>query len=172
MAQAAKVLQRGDDFLSLPAKLQAQPFDSSLVALAEQLLITMQAEQGIGIAATQIGRSESLCIVASRPNARYPDAPAMPPTVLVNPEIIQTAGPVIKDWEGCLSVKGYRGLVPRHDTVRVKYFDLAGDEHIAEHDGFIARVFQHEIDHLNGVLFPDRMDAGDALISNQQFAAL
>jgi peptide deformylase len=95
-------------------------------------------------------------IVASRPTPRYPFAPTMEPTAMLNPRILDRSTEMVADWEGCLSVPDLRGLVPRHQKITVEYQNIRGELVRQELSDFVARIFQHELDHLNGILFPDR----------------
>ena len=153
------VAQRGEAILELvAAPVAACEFKSSwLENLAEVMLTTMQANNGVGIAAPQVYISKRVIIVASRPNIRYPDAPEMDEIVMVNPEIIEQSDTTLLGEEGCLSVSQTRAEVARASSVRVKYYDLTGQQVIAKFTGFPARIVQHEIDHLNGILFVDRV---------------
>lgn len=132
------------------------------------LALTIQSN-GVGIAAPQVGIRERLFIVASRPNARYPDAPEMEPTAMINPCLLDRSDLMVSGWEGCLSVSGQRGWVPRADEIQVEYLDRWGDRHTALLQGFIARIFQHELDHLDGILFPDRVERPEDLVSEIEF---
>jgi peptide deformylase len=118
---------------------------------------TMAAKNGAGLAAPQIGVSQRIVIFGVQSNPRYPDAEEVPFTVLVNPKIVLLTKEVEEGWEGCLSVPGMRGLVPRYTRLRYTGFDVEGNpiDRIAE--GFHARVVQHECDHLDGILYPQRM---------------
>jgi peptide deformylase len=121
------------------------------------LFETMHAASGAGLAAPQIGVDRQLVIFGFQHNERYPQAPAVPETVLINPEITPLSDEEELGWEGCLSVPGLRGVVPRFTRLRYRALDLDGKpfERIAE--GFHARVVQHECDHLDGILYPMRM---------------
>jgi peptide deformylase len=139
----------------------AQPvpaFDTAeLHALVADLFDTMEAAQGAGLAAPQIGVDLQVVIFGFARNPRYPDAPPVPLTVLCNP-VIDPIGSDIEDgWEGCLSVPGLRGVVPRHARIRYRGFDPTGTPIEREAEGFHARVVQHECDHLIGRLYPTRM---------------
>ena len=113
---------------------------------------------GAGLAAPQIGVDLQVVIFGTRdPNPRYPDRPLVPPTVLVNPVITPLGDGQEEDWEGCLSVPGLRGVVPRFSHIRYTGFDQYGDPIDRTVDGFHARVVQHECDHLIGTLYPMRM---------------
>ena len=140
----------------------AQPvtaFDSdALHLLVTDLLDTMRAANGAGLAAPQIGVDLQVVIFGSHArNPRYPDRPVVPPTVLVNPVITPLGEATEDDWEGCLSVPGMRGVVPRWSRIRYTGFDQYGDPIDREAEGFHARVVQHECDHLWGKLYPMRM---------------
>ena len=159
MSVILPVAQRGAGVLSLVAEaVAAEEFGSVwLKALAHSMQTTMLARQGVGIAAPQVYVSKRMIIVASRPNPRYPDAPEMPAVVMVNPEIIQQSNEELLGEEGCLSVANERGQVARAASVTVRYFDLDGQLFEAQYQGFPARIVQHEIDHLNGILFTQRL---------------
>lgn len=140
----------------------AQPvtaFDTpELHALVRDMFETMQAVNGAGLAAPQIGVDLQLVIFGSgQRNPRYPDRPLVPPTVLCNPVITPLAADEEEDWEGCLSVPGLRGVVPRWSRIRYVGRDPAGGVIDREASGFHARVVQHECDHLAGVLYPMRV---------------
>lgn len=118
---------------------------------------TMQALNGAGLAAPQIGVGLRVVIFGVQYSARYPDAEAVPETVLINPVITPLGDAMEEDWEGCLSVPGLRGLVPRHAHIRYQGLDEYGDEIDHTVSGFHARVVQHECDHLDGILYPMRI---------------
>ena len=128
-----------------------------LQALVADMFDTMAAANGAGLAAPQIGVDLQVVIFGFEHSERYPEAPAVPRTVLVNPLVTPLAGDLVEGWEGCLSVPGLRGLVPRHERVRYRGFDLDGQPIEREAEGFHARVVQHECDHLIGRLYPTRM---------------
>jgi len=125
--------------------------------LVADMTETMKAKNGAGLAAPQVGVSQRVVIFGVAANPRYPDAEAVPFTVLVNPKLVMLTREVEEDWEGCLSVPGLRGVVPRYTKLRYAGFDAEGNpiERVAE--GFHARVVQHECDHLDGILYPQRM---------------
>ena len=139
----------------------AQPvgrFDSpELHALVQDLRDTMAAANGAGIAAPQIGVDLAVVIFGFAHSVRYPDAPPVPPTVLVNPQIVPLSDDEEDGWEGCLSVPGLRGVVPRYARIRYSGFDEFGQPIEREAEGFHARVVQHECDHLIGKLYPMRV---------------
>ncbi len=140
----------------------AQPvtaFDSDeLHLLVTDMLDTMRAANGAGLAAPQMGVDLQLVVFGSMDrNPRYPDRPVVPPTVLINPTITPIGEAEESDWEGCLSVPGLRGVVPRWSHIRYTGFDQYGDPIDRTVDGFHARVVQHECDHLWGKLYPMRV---------------
>ena len=151
------VLRMGHPVLRERAKPVEQFATPELRALLQDMQDTMAHKNGAGLAAPQIGVSQRIVIFGVDHNPRYPDAEAVPFTVLVNPKITMLTRDVEEDWEGCLSVPGMRGIVPRYTKLRYSGFDIEGNpiERVAE--GFHARVVQHECDHLDGILYPQRM---------------
>lgn len=153
-----EILRMGDPRLLRVAQ-PVTDFDSdALHLLITDMLDTMLAANGAGLAAPQIGVDLQLVIFGSSArNPRYPDRPLVPPTVLINPVITPLGTLEDNDWEGCLSVPGLRGEVPRWSNIRYTGFDQYGDPIDRTVDGFHARVVQHECDHLLGKLYPMRM---------------
>jgi len=151
------VLRMGDPRL----RRKSDPVDdvskSALGDLIGDMLDTMRACDGAGIAAPQIGVPLRVVIFGVESNPRYPDAPPVPMTVLINPDISPVGAASDEAWEGCLSVPGMRGLVPRFSRIHYRGLDAAGQLIDRTADGFHARVVQHECDHLDGVLYPDRI---------------
>ena len=119
--QKLTVYQLGNPKLREIAQPIADPCDRKIQNLIEEMLVTLKESKGVGLAAPQIGRSLQLVIVASHPNERYPNAPQMEPTAMINPKIISCSGETEKGWEGCLSVPMIRGLVPRDRQIEVEY---------------------------------------------------
>lgn len=153
-----EILKMGDPRLLRVAKPVAEFDTPQLHRLVADMFETMAAANGAGLAAPQIGVDLQLVIFGSdAPNPRYPEAPPVPRTVLLNPLIAPLSGDEEEDWEGCLSVPGLRAMVPRWKSIRYTGFDPWGNaiERIAE--GFHARVVQHECDHLVGKLYPMRV---------------
>ena len=152
------ILKMGDPRLLRVAQ-PVREFDTdALHLLITDMLDTMRAANGAGLAAPQIGVDVQLVIFGTPgTNPRYPDRPLVPPTVLINPVITPLGGAQESDWEGCLSVPGLRGEVPRWLNIRYTGFDQYGDPIDRTVDGFHARVVQHECDHLLGKLYPMRM---------------
>src|SRR5688572_2158045 len=152
-----EVLRMGHPVLRERAKPVENLGTPELRALVADMQETMAAKNGAGLAAPQIGVSQRVVIFGVDHNPRYPDAEPVPFTVLVNPKIVMLTRDVESDWEGCLSVPGMRGVVPRYTKLRYTGTDEDGNpiERVAE--GFHARVVQHECDHLDGILYPQRM---------------
>ena len=171
MAELLEVSQVGNPIL----RQIAQPIDrlnKPIQTLIDNLMATLLESNGVGIAAPQVAESYRLIIIASRPNPRYPNAPEMEPTVMINPRIISASDEIVKDWEGCLSVPGIRGLVPRHSAIAIEYCDRRGklqQQHLTD---FVARIFQHELDHLNGLVFLDRLETTQDIVTDQEYFKL
>ncbi|MBT9540387.1 peptide deformylase [Thiobacillus sp.] len=152
-----EVLKMGDPRLLAPA-LPVEDFASpELAQLIVDMHDTMRALNGAGLAAPQIGVGLQVVIFEVAANPRYPDAESVPYTVLINPLLTPLSDELEDGWEGCLSVPGMRGLVPRHTALRYQGFDAAGQPVDRSVSAFHARVVQHEVDHLHGVLYPMRI---------------
>ncbi|MBC1235872.1 peptide deformylase [Nostoc sp. 2RC] len=163
------IIQLGNPTLRQKAAWVDNIQDPSIQKLIDDLMSTVATANGVGIAAPQVAQSYRLFIVASRPNARYPNAPEMEPTAMINPRIISHSKEVVKDWEGCLSVPGIRGLVPRYKNIEVEYSDRQGNVQKQELRDFVARIFQHEYDHLDGIVFVDRLENTLDMITEQEY---
>ncbi len=151
------VLKMGDPRL-LEVSTALDTIDAgTLEPLLTDMWDTMAAESGAGLAAPQIGVMQRVVIFGFHDNPRYPDAPSIPQTVLINPVITALDETQEDGWEGCLSVPGMRGIVPRYRKIHYQGFDQYGNEIEREVSGFHARVVQHECDHLDGVLYPQRI---------------
>ncbi len=152
------ILKMGDPRLLRVAR-PVNAFDTpELHQLLADLLDTMQAANGAGLAAPQIGEDSAMVVFGSdAPNPRYPDAPIVPRTVVINPVITPIGDEEQLDWEGCLSVPGLRGMVPRWQSVHYSGYGVRGERIERTVSGFHARVVQHECDHLLGRLYPMRM---------------
>ena len=152
-----EVLKMGDPRLLAPAR-QVEDFASpELARLIVDMHDTMRALNGAGLAAPQIGVGLQVVMFEVDANPRYPEVETVPFTVLINPVLTPMSDAMEDGWEGCLSVPGMRGLVPRHAELRYQGFDAAGQPIDRSVSGFHARVVQHEVDHLNGVLYPMRI---------------
>ena len=152
-----EILKMGDARLLRVAEPVCAFDTPELHALIADMFDTMEAANGAGLAAPQIGENLQLVIFGFAHSLRYPDAPPVPRTVLINPVIEALGGDEQDGWEGCLSVPGLRGVVPRWATIRYQGVDQYGDSIDRTVDGFHARVVQHECDHLIGKLYPMRV---------------
>lgn len=152
-----EILKMGDPRLLRVARPVERFGTPELRVLIDDMFETMAAANGAGLAAPQIGVDLRLVIFGFEHSERYPDAPAVPRTVLINPTITPLGAAMEEGWEGCLSVPGLRGVVPRHARIHYTGFDPEGRPIDREAEGFHARVVQHECDHLDGVLYPMRV---------------
>jgi peptide deformylase len=168
---ALEIAQVGEQVLKTEAK-KVTVFDEALIEFVRDLEACMHEANGIGIAAPQVFDSRAIMIMASRENPRYPEAPDMEPMVLINPKILEQSGEPQKDWEGCLSVPGVRGLVSRNTYVRVSYQTLEGEKREVEWQDFLARVFLHEYDHLIGKTWLDRVDSVSDIVGEAVYTKL
>ncbi len=153
------VVKMGDSQLGTPSIAVENPSNitPALQKLIQDMRDTMQKENGAGIAAPQIGCNLRVIMFGFEDNPRYPDAESVPFTILINPEIKIMSDEMVDGWEGCLSVPGLRGLVPRYTQIEYSGYDHAGQFMTRVVEGFHARVVQHECDHLDGILYPQRI---------------
>ena len=151
------VLRMGNTLLLQRAKEITEFNTPQLNMLIQDMHDTMQAEDGAGLAAPQIGASLRLVIFGIDENPRYPEAPIISNTILINPIITPLDDVMEEAWEGCLSLPGLRGLVPRYKHIKYSGFDVRGEPFEIEASDFHARVVQHECDHLDGILYPQRI---------------
>jgi len=151
------VLRMGDARLLRRADPVCDFSGSGLLSLLEDMRDTMRAQDGVGLAAPQIGVNLRVVIFGVERNSRYPDVEAIPQTVLINPSITVLGEEIEGDWEGCLSLPGLRGRVPRYRNIRYHGLDEQGVPIERSASGFHARVVQHECDHLDGILYPMRI---------------
>ncbi len=168
MTKVLKIAELGDPVLRSPNAQIQNIEDPAVQALIDSLLKTVKKSNGLGIAAPQVSESLKLFIVASRPNLRYLNAPTMEPTAMINPQILAYSDETVKDWEGCLSVPGMRGLVARSQEIEVLYTDRHGEQHQKVFTDFVARIIQHEHDHINGKVFLDRVESTLDLMSEAE----
>ena len=154
-----EILKMGDErLLRIAAPVPPEMFNSAeLWQLIDDMFQTMESVGGVGLAAPQIGVDLQLVIFGFGSNQRYPDAPPVPETVLINPVLTPLSDEMEEGVEGCLSVPGLRGSVPRYTRLRYEGFDQFGKRIVRDAEGFHARVVQHEVDHLLGILYPMRI---------------
>ncbi|MGE5302980.1 MAG: peptide deformylase [Alphaproteobacteria bacterium] len=148
------------------SEIQSAPIQKFI----DDMIETMKEYNGVGLAADQVHESKQIAVLEVADNPRYPDKPAVPLTVLINPQITPLSEDTEDDWEGCLSIPDLRGKVPRFKSLRVQALDRQGRELIFTAQGFHARVIQHEWDHLNGKVYLDRMRDLSSLAFLAEFA--
>ncbi|MBE9188068.1 peptide deformylase [Microcoleus sp. LEGE 07076] len=169
MSEVLQIYQLGNPVLRQPSQVVENVKDSRIQQLIDNLICTVQHANGVGIAAPQAAQSDRLFVVASRPNLRYPQAPKMEPTAMINPRIVAASTETVKDWEGCLSIPGIRGLVPRSRAIEIEYTCRNDQLHRQQLTDFVARIFQHEYDHLDGIVFLDRVESTQQLITEDEY---
>jgi peptide deformylase len=169
MALLRQIAQLGHPVLRTTASAVVLPAAEATRRLVDDMLATLIDAGGVGIAAPQVYEPVAIFIVASRPNPRYPDAPSMEPEVVINPEIVERSNEVVKGWEGCLSIPGIRGEVSRHRHIRVRYQTVEGLVVEREFSDFVARIVQHEDDHLRGIVFLDRLENTRDVITEKEY---
>ena len=168
-----KIAQVGEEVLRTPARQVGQDefAQESLIVFIDELLAVMLEAKGIGIAAPQVFDPRAIMIIASRPNSRYPNAPDMQPLVMINPVIQQSSKNKVWEWEGCLSVPGLRGRIERPDYVDVAYLDRQGHAQNIKLEGFVARIFLDEFDHLIGKTWLDHITKTENIMANDVWMA-
>jgi peptide deformylase len=172
MTPQCEIAQLGAKVLRQPCEIVEQ-FDSpNIRQIIKDMQTTLAASQGVGLAAPQISHLKRIIIVASRPTTRYPKAPLMAATIMINPVFQALSEEKEKDWEGCLSIPGIRALVPRYKVIQVRYTDKHGNPVEQKFENFVARVFQHEADHLEGKVYLDRVESSQDIISESEYFKL
>ncbi|MGB3292121.1 MAG: peptide deformylase [Phormidesmis sp.] len=169
MAKVLEVAELGNAVLRSPTHPIQNIQDPAVQKLIDNLIKTTLKANGVGIAAPQVSTSLQLFIVASRPNLRYLHAPMMDPTPMINPQIVAYSDQQIEDWEGCLSVPGLRGKVKRSQEIEIIYTDRHGEQQQKIFTDFVARIIQHEYDHINGKVFLDRVESTLDLMSEAEY---
>jgi peptide deformylase len=172
MALLRQIAQLGHPVLRTAAGPVELPASDATRRLIDDMLATLRDAGGVGLAAPQVYEPVAIFIVASRPNPRYPDAPIMEPEVVVNPQIVERSDEVVKGWEGCLSIPGIRGEVSRHRHIRLRYQTVEGRVVERQFSDFIARIVQHEDDHLHGTVFFDRLESTRDVITEKEYQKL
>lgn len=159
----------GHQILRKKASMVSNILDKEFQQLIDDMIFTVNQVNGLGIAAPQVYQSKRVFIIASKPSVRYPNAPKMAPIAIINPVILAHSEEKIKDWEGCLSIPGIRGLVPRYKSIDVTFTDRTGKQITKTFNDFVARIFQHELDHLNGIVFLDQLDSNKDIITEKEY---
>lgn len=164
-----KIAKLGEKILRKKAKKVKDIKDAQTQEIIKVMIETLKKSNGVGLAAPQISISKQIMIISSKPNKRYPNAPYMEDLVLINPKIIKTSKGKNKDWEGCLSIPGIRAKVPRYNKIKVEYKTIDNEKKTIIFKDFIARIFQHEFDHLIGLAFIDRVETTKDIISEEVY---
>ncbi len=172
MAKLLQISQLGNKVLRKKTSEIIDINSREIQDLIDDLMVTVRDANGVGIACPQVYESKRLFVVSSSPNIRYPNASKIRPLVVINPKIIFKSEKIIKDWEGCLSIPGIRGLVNRYKSIGVSFLDRNGVSQEREFSGFISRVFQHEFDHLNGIMFIDRIKNTNEIFTEKEYNKL
>lgn len=167
-----QIAQLGHPVLRRKAEEVKEVKDKAIQKLIDDLIVTMKEADGVGIAAPQVYSSLRIFIVASWPNTRYPKAPKMKPLAVINPTILEYSKETVTDWEGCLSVPGIRALVPRSKLILVEYLTREGKKVRKKYSELVARIFQHEFDHLEGIIFLDRVKSSKDIVTEKEFLRL
>lgn len=172
MTMMREIAQLGAKVLRQKAEAVADVHDGEIRQIIEAMLSTLASTQGVGIAAPQISESKRIIIIASRPTPRYPSAQLMEPTVMINPDFQVLSEIQEKGWEGCLSIPGVRALVPRYQEIMIQYTDQQGGLMESKLTGFVARIFQHEVDHLEGKSYLDRVENNTDIFAESEYIKL
>ena len=168
MVKTLRILEIGDKRLWKKSKLVKNLESNKVLALANELIKICRYSKGVGISAPQVGKNIDLFVVWSKPNKRYPNAPKFGPEVVINPKILSKSKKEIKDFEGCLSIPGIRAKVLRSKNIEVSYINYVGIQVKQKFSNFVARIFQHEFDHLRGTLILDRANPKE-IFSEKEF---
>jgi len=172
MSKLLQIAQLGHPVLRKKSINVSNVFAKEIQNLIDDLIATVKDVDGVGIAAPQVYESKSLFIIASKPSKRYPKAPNMKPTAIINPRIVELSGKKVEDWEGCLSLPGIRALVPRFTIAKVEFITRNGKKLTRTFKNFVARIFQHEYDHLEGTVFLDRIVTTKDIITEKEYQKL
>lgn len=172
MTVGHEIAQLGADVLRQTAEHVTDIYSEDIQQLIKDMHAMLATTEGVGLAAPQIGVSKRVIIVASRPTRRYPLATLMKPTVMINPSFQPMSDVKAKDWEGCLSIPGIRALVPRYTDIIIHYIDEDGVATSLAMQDFVARVFQHEYDHLEGRVYLDNVEKNTDIIAESEYFKL
>ncbi len=167
-----EIVQLGNPVLRQSAETVCDVQSCRIRAVVDSMLCYLQQSNGVGLAAPQLGESFRLLVIASKPTKRYPHAPQMEPLVMFNPKFESLTASTQEDWEGCLSIPGIRARVSRFEQIRVNYVDESGRDQQRDMRDFIARVFQHEHDHLEGKVYLDRLTDNSSIVTDQEYQKL
>jgi len=166
------IAKLGESILRKKAKKVKNIDSEKIQSVITKMITCVKMSRGVGLAAPQVFEPYQILIISSHPNDRYPNAPLMKNEVLINPEIIKKSKKKVKDWEGCLSIPGIRAKVPRYKKIEVKYTTVEGKTKKVIFEDFIARIFQHEYDHLIGKVYLDRVKDNIDIVSEELYFKL
>lgn len=172
MKRKGKVLpitQLGEPVLRARTKAVRKIDSADFQNFIEDMIVTMRKAQGVGIAANQVGVGLQAFIVAPQPSVRYPKSPQIVPIAMINPKLVKRSAKMVTDWEGCLSIPGVRAKVPRHHEIEIEFTDRSGKRLMAKLSGFVARIFQHEFDHINGNVYLDRVKDTRTFMTEREY---
>lgn len=170
MAKELKIIELGNPLLRAKAKsiskkeIKTKKFQN----FCDKLIATCEVKKGVGIAAPQVGVSKRVFVVWSRPSKKRKMIPKMDPLIVINPELIFSSKKLVRDFEGCLSIPGVRAIVPRYKEIEVSYTTRDCTSVKEKYVDFVARIFQHEFDHIEGIVFIDRIDTKD-LVTEKEY---
>lgn len=164
-----EIAQLGHPILRKQSQIVENICAEETINIVEHMLDILAKSKGVGLAAPQIFISIRLIIIASKASSRYPNAPTMHPIVMFNPEFKALSEATESDWEGCLSIPGVRALVPRYKKINIIYWDRQGKKQKFLANDFIARIFQHEYDHLNGLVYLDRIKCTGDIVAESEY---
>jgi peptide deformylase len=167
-----RITQLGEPVLRRASKTVSLPLSRSKNRLIEEMIATMKKAKGVGIAAPQVNVGLRMFIVAPEPSVRYPQAPKMAPVVMINPVLVKRSKKIVTDWEGCLSIPGLRARVPRYHAIEIDFTARDGRRLRGKLSGFVARIFQHEFDHINGRVYLDRVTDTRTFMTEAEFRKL
>jgi peptide deformylase len=171
-ANILRITQLGEPVLRQRAKPVRLPLSRTRDHFIDEMIATMKKAKGVGIAAPQVNASLRLFIVAPEPSVRYPKAPRMAPVAMLNPVWVRHSRKRVTDWEGCLSIPGLRARVPRYETIEIEFTARDGRRLRGTLKGFVARIFQHEFDHINGHVYLDRVKDLRTFMTESEFRKL
>jgi peptide deformylase len=169
MSPRLPIAQLGHPILRASASVIENARDPAVQSLIDDMLATLSEIKGIGLAAPQVYQPQRLFVVAIRPTARFPNAPLMEPTAILNPEIMWSSQETSKNWEACWSIPGIRGMVPRPRAIRLRYMLRSGETAEQEFTGFTSWLFQHEFDHLDGHVYLDRLESVQDIMTEAEY---
>ena len=167
-----QIAQLGEPVLRKKARTVTNFKDEKVQKLIDDLIATVKDISGTGLSAPQIYASQRIFVISSAKNVFYPKAKRIPVTEVINPKILQKSEKMEKNWEGCLSIPGIRAKVNRHYEIAVEYTDRKGAKHKKVFRDLAARVFQHEYDHLEGIIYLDRLDSNLGIVTEKEFQKL